>query len=137
MEKSKPFKRLMTSFLFEKEVEKYDNIFERKDLEIIQNCLKPLYNDIQLLKSYVSKNGKYVRDNELLEQMVEVAKDYNLYDYEFWTEYQNVKNSLQKYEFITLLQSPSHWDEEETAKVKSLITQILFISRNIEVYTTN
>lgn len=130
MEKSKPFKRLMTSFLFEKEVEKYDNIFERKDLEIIQNCLKPLYNDIQLLRSYVSKNGKYVKDNELLEQMVEVAKDYNLYDYEFWTEYQNVKNSLQKYEFITLLQSPSHWDEEETAKIKSLITQILFHQQN-------
>lgn len=126
MEKSKPFKRLMTSFLFEKEVKKYDNIFNRKDLEIIQNCLKPLYNDIQLLKSYVSKNGKYVRDNELLEQMIEVAKEYNLYDYEFWTEYQNVKNSLQKYEFITLLQSPSHWNEEETTKVKSLINQILF-----------
>jgi hypothetical protein len=125
MEKSKVFKRLATSFLFWDIIEKYEDIYSHNSQQIIQELLKPFAEDVQKLKEYASKNGKYIRDNEVCDSIKAIAKEQNLYDYELWDVYQRVIKNVEKYNFISLIKNNTH-NSEDLAKIKSLINQILY-----------
>jgi len=125
MEESEVFKRLATSFLFWDVIEQYNDIYSHNSQQIIQELLKPFAEDIQKLKEYANTNGKYIRDNEVCDSIKAVAKEHNLYDYELWDVYQNVKNNVEKYSFISLIKNNTH-NSEDLAKIKTMIGQILY-----------
>lgn len=125
-QKSKVFKRVVTSIIFDELIETYRSIYSRSSLDIIQNLIKPLEEDINILQDYTSKNGKSIRDNELLDSMKAIAKEYNLYDYQFMDVYNRCKESLDKYKFINYIQKPDRWNEENVKEVNSIITQFLY-----------
>ena len=76
-QKSKVFKRIVTSVMFDELIETYRSIYSRSSLDIIQNLIKPLEEDINILQNYTLKNGKSIRDNQLLDSMIAIAKEYN------------------------------------------------------------
>ena len=125
-QKSKVFKRIVTSIMFDELIQNYKNIFHRTSLEVIHNVVKPLEDDINLLETYTSKNGKTIRDNELLDSMIAIAKEYNLYDYQFMDVYNRCKESLDKYKFLNYIQKPDRWNEENVKEINSIITQFLY-----------
>lgn len=124
-QKSKVFKRIVTSIMFDELIETYRSIYSRSSLDIIQNLINPLEKDIEILQDYTSKNGKTIRDNELLDSMKAIAKEYNLYDYEFMDIYNRCKESLDKYKFLNYIQKPDRWNDESKKQINSLIIQIL------------
>jgi hypothetical protein len=125
-QKSKTFKRIVTSIMFDELIETYRSIYSRSSLDIIQNLINPLEKDIEILQDYTSKNGKTIRDNELLDSMIAIAKEYNLYDYQFMDVYNRCKESLDKYKFLNYIQKPDRWNEENVKEVNSIITQFLY-----------
>ena len=125
-QKSKVFKRIVTSVMFDELIETYRSIYSRSSLDIIQNLISPLEEDIKILQNYTSKNGKTIRDNELLDSMIAIAKEYNLYDYQFMDVYNRCKESLDKYKFLNYIQKPDRWNEENVKEVNSIITQFLY-----------
>lgn len=125
-QKSKVFKRIVTSIMFDELIETYRSIYSRSSLDIIQNLISPLEEDIKILQNYTSKNGKTIRDNELLDSMIAIAKEYNLYDYQFMDVYNRCKESLDKYKFLNYIQKPDRWNEENVKEVNSIITQFLY-----------
>lgn len=125
---SKVFKRIATSFLFEEVIEQFQDIFRTNGTEIIQKTLTPIYDSLDKLKDYNHKNGKYIRDNELCASIKAIAKENNLYDYELWEDYIKVKESIEKYSFISLLKNNTH-NSEDTKKIKRLIAQILLFQQ--------
>jgi len=58
--------------------------------------------------------------------MKAIAKEYNLYDYQFMDSYNRVKENLDKYKFINYIQIPNRWDDESKKQINSLITQLLY-----------
>ena len=125
-QKSKAFKRIVTSIMFDELIETYRSIYSRSSLDIIQNLINPLEKDIEILQDYTSKNGKSIRDNQLLDSMIAIAKEYNLYDYQFMDVYNRCKESLDKYKFLNYIQKPDRWNEENVKEVNSIITQFLY-----------
>ena len=125
-QKSKVFKRIVTSIMFDELIETYRSIYSKSSLDIIQNLISPLEEDIKILQNYTSKNGKTIRDNELLDSMIAIAKEYNLYDYQFMDVYNRCKESLDKYKFLNYIQKPDRWNEENVKEVNSIITQFLY-----------
>ena len=125
-QKSKVFKRIVTSIMFDELVQNYKNIFHKTSLEVIHNVIKPLEDDINLLEAYTLKNGKTIRDNELLDSIIAIAKEYNLYDYQFMDVYNRCKESLDKYKFLNYIQKPDRWNETSVKEVNSIITQFLY-----------
>jgi hypothetical protein len=125
-QKSKVFKRIVTSIMFDELVQTYKEIYNRESLNIIQELLKPLQADIEILELYTANNGKTIRDNELLNSMKAIAKEYNLYDYQFMDVYNRCKESLDKYKFLNYIQKPDRWNEENVKEVNSIITQFLY-----------
>ena len=125
-QKSKVFKRIVTSVMFDELIETYRSIYNRSSLNIIQNLINPLEKDIEILQDYTSKNGKTIRDNELLDSMIAIAKEYNLYDYQFMDVYNRCKESLDKYKFLNYIQKPDRWNEENIKEINSIITQFLY-----------
>lgn len=136
---SKSFKRIMTSIKYDSIVNEFNNLFNRNDIEIIKELVTPLYNDVQILKDYVNKNNKRV-NSQILDELLAVAEEHNLYDFEFSDVYNRVKEGIKKYEFINLIQQPNYWNEEGKKKVKTLIGQLLYhqkmyhnLHENIEI----
>ena len=125
-QKSKTFKRIVTSIMFDELIETYRSIYSRSSLDIIQNLINPLEKDIEILQDYTSKNGKSIRDNQLLDSMIAIAKEYNLYDYQFMDVYNRCKESLDKYKFLNYIQKPDRWNEKNVKEVNSIITQFLY-----------
>jgi len=125
---TKAFHRIATSLLFEKLTDQFDAIYGRNN-EIIQQLLKPFHEDVQKLKEYSSKNGKYVKDNELLDSMIEIAKEYNLYDYSLWDIFKRVEEGIKKYDFVAMIEEPRSWSEENKKKINQLIAQMLLFRK--------
>jgi len=125
-QKSKAFKRIVTSIMFDELVQTYKEIYERESLEIIYTLIQSLREDIEILKNYIFENGKSIRDNQLLDSMIAIAKEYNLYDYQFMDVYNRCKESLDKYKFLNYIQKPNRWNEENVKEINSIITQFLY-----------
>ena len=122
---SKSFKRIVTSIKYDDLIDEFENLFKRDGIEIIKQLISPLYEDVNTLRSYVTKNKKRV-NNDILDELLAVAEEHNLYDFELQDVYNRIKEGIKKYEFINLLEQPSSWDDEGKAKVKKLIGQLLY-----------
>lgn len=125
-QKSKMFKKIVTSILFDTLIEKYNNILNTDSFEIINKLLEPLAEDIRILKTYTSNNGKNVRDNELLQSMIAIANEYNLFDYQYMDVYNRCNENLQKYTFLNYIKPPKSREEQDLKDVKSLINKFIY-----------
>lgn len=126
--KSKSFKRTITSIVYDDLVSKYENLYSREGQEVVKNHLDSFSSDIQVLKNYSNTNGKRINSN-LEEELLAYAKEHNVYDFEYQDVYNRVKNNIEKYDFINLLQEPSRYDEKGKANVNKLIAQILLFRK--------
>lgn len=124
---SQAFKRLTTSFLYEDVIDKFEDIFERDDIKLIQDLIKPFYEDINTLKQYNVKNGRFIRDNEICQMIKSTAKEFNLYDYNLHDVYLRTKANIEKYSFLSFIKHSNSFEDRE--RIKKLINQILYLNK--------
>lgn len=123
--KCKPFRRIVTSILFQDITSDFRKMFDRNSIGVIKELITPLYEDITKLEEYTNKNVKRI-NSEVLDSLLETAKEFNLYDFELWDVYLRVKQGMEKYKFISYIEEPKSWDEENKKNIKTLIAQILY-----------
>ena len=105
--KNKPFKRLVTAYLIEKLVTQFNR---RDKLKVISEDLS---EKLDVLKKYVSNNCVYGSE-KIYESMLEVAEEHNLFDYEVYHVYKDVKNLCEKLTFLQpLCDKLSSWGTVE------------------------
>lgn len=94
---TKPFKRLITSYLIDKLIESKRNTFNK--LENLRSISKSLYTKLQDLQNY--KNNYYSSANSKIYQaMLNVAEKYKLFDPAIYSTYVEIKDLLEKLPFI-------------------------------------
>ena len=98
--KNKPFKRLITAYLINSLIVKYNHTFVKADH--LKEVSTDLYNKIQELYTY--KNENYcVASVKIYESMLEVANENNLFDHSIYSTYLEIKSLLSKLTFIEVL----------------------------------
>ena len=95
--KNKPFKRLVTAYVINKLIEDNNYVFKRK--ELLKNVNVTLYDKLELLESYKSKNYRQA-SKEIYNAMLEVASNERLFDYSIYHLYLEIKNTLDKLYFL-------------------------------------
>jgi len=94
--------------------------YRKSKSEIIDNVLSKFRDQKDTLYNYVRENGKDVPDR-LLQELKEIAEIKGLYDHSLDDVYNEFLKNIQKYEFISCLEQPSSYNEEEIAKYNKLI----------------
>ena len=61
--------------------------------------------------------------------MIEIAKEYNLYDYSLWDIFKRVEEGIKKYDFVAMIEEPRSWSEENKKKINQLIAQMLLFRK--------
>lgn len=98
--KNAPFKRLVTAYLINNLINDNKALFDRYN--IIQYISNDLYNKMVVIKDYWAAN--YVREkSELYEAMLVVAEEHNLYDMNIYSEYLELKNIVERMDFLNPL----------------------------------
>lgn len=124
----KPFMRLASSLKFGDALTEFDKINAYKT-GIFQRCLASLLEDSKVLRDYVAKNHMYTGDQKVREEILAVADKYDLYDKTLWDVYMRLKKSMKKFDFITCLQEPRGWSNEEVEKYNRVINQMLLFRK--------
>jgi len=103
--KTKPFKRIVTSYLIETLINKHKHVFEKK------STLKPistsLYDKLSLLLEYKQKHYASA-NNDIITEMLVVAKEYKLFDMEVYHIYKEMDALLDKLPFVNTLLKTLH-----------------------------
>lgn len=93
---TKPFKRIVTSYVINVLINNNINLFRNESLEDVS---KDLYNKIQLLKEY--KSNHYVAGSSNIQDvMLKFAEENNLFDESVYSTYKEVKDILEKLPFL-------------------------------------
>jgi hypothetical protein len=95
--KNKPFKRLVTAYVINKLIEDNNYVFKRK--ELLKNVNVTLYDKLELLESYKSKNYRQA-SKEIYNAMLEVATNERLFDYTIYYLYLEIKTTLDRLYFL-------------------------------------
>jgi len=127
MEDNKPFRRLATAILAERMLEEYSVLF-KNSRDVIQKCLLPLEQKIQVISTYKFANSKGVK-SEVATIILELAKDKNLWDQEYFAIIKDVEKSLSVFDFIKYITVPSRWDEKSIKEVNTFINQMLLFKK--------
>mgnify|MGYP001020789135 CR=1 FL=1 len=125
---NKPFRRIATSILAKEIVDKYNSILGKGN-EIVKNCLKNVGEDLQLLIDYADKNGNYYAQSVLSEEIISVAKTYNLFDEEIMPVIKRMEKNIETFDFIQYIVAPRNWEEEKIKNVTKLINQMLLFRK--------
>lgn len=96
--KNKPFKRIITGYLIYKLSQQYHNTFAKASL--IQPISNTLFDRLQLLLDYSSKNYHRIGDEDIYKAMLVVAEEHKLFDETIYTEYCGLKELLDGFPFI-------------------------------------
>ena len=108
--KNKPFKRIVTAYLINKLVNDYPKLFSNR--HHLSSISKSMEDKLQSLLDYRRKN--YSRaDEEVYKAMLEVAEENNLFDYNIYTVYNDVKSFMEKLPFIErIMSSFTNWGDD-------------------------
>lgn len=134
--KNKPFKRIVTSYLIHKLIDKYNQTFHKASL--MKNVSIALYERLNLLMKYDEDNYHRIGDEDVYLAMVDVAKQYKLFDETIYTEYNQLKELLDGFPFIEstmFLLKPSYSGEIQQCYLDVLID--LFKYNKIRINYTN
>lgn len=126
MTTSKVFKRAVTAELFSRTIKDFKKIYDNEAINVIKQVLEPFKKDLEVLEEYVNNNHIRIYDDELLQSMMAVANENNLWDMIHWEEYNRVKDNIKKYSFLTYFKNFKYSDEETIKEAKSLINQIIY-----------
>jgi len=128
-EKSKPFRRIATTWLIKDLEDTYhDVLYSKRD--IIKDCIKTLDKDLEVLQEYRRKNGySYTADERVVTAIEELAKEGEYYDMEIYPIYKKVKKELETFDFLVTLQKPNGWNEEEKKSYNRVIAQMLLFKK--------
>ena len=93
--KTKTFKRLVTAYLINKLIDKYSNFFSQ--LHRVEEVNSELALTAKSLIEYRDKHHveSYSFDDKVYEAMLEVSKQYNLFDFSIYDDYMFIKNELE------------------------------------------
>lgn len=124
----KPFMRIASSILFSKVVDEFEEVMKgRKD--IFDKCLSSYVDDYNILKGYVHDNFEDGAEENIINAIIAVAEEKNLYDKQYWDVYTRLKKAMKSFEFLSCLKSPSYWQDEEIKKYNRLINQMLLFQK--------
>jgi len=134
--KNKPFKRIVTSYLIQKLMEKYSDTFTKKAL--LKTISNTLLEELKALSDYKDKNYQSFCDNKIYQAMVEVAEEHKLFDETIYPEYVKIKTLLDKFPFIetTLEVLPSYSTNEGNQHYLDVLVN-LFKYHKIRIDHTN
>lgn len=124
----KPFMRLASAIKFHEILDDYKEVTNYKNV-VFKNILKVFNTDAEALRKYVDKNMREYLTEEMKNMVIDVADEHNLYDRQLWDKYLKVKEGVQKYDFINLLQVPSSSNHELTQRYERLVNQILLFRK--------
>ena len=99
--KNKVFKRIATAYLISQLINKYQNIFYRK--ERLKAVSLDLYNKLNDLETYKSKYDIYNADDETLKAILEIAKEHNLFDIPIKSLHDDVVRTIDRLPFLNPL----------------------------------
>lgn len=124
----KPFMRLATSILFRNLLTDFDKISHRRN-ELFKKFLSSYVEASTRLRQYHNENYTNRISTSLENIILDVAYEKDLFDKILWSEYMYVKEGIEKYDWITCLEEPSIYSEEETKKYNKIISQILLFRK--------
>ena len=130
---SNAFCKIMSSLKYDAAIEEFDNIYRNNSIEIIENALIPFKEQRNTLREYTRKNGKNIND-ELLNELKEIAKAKNLYDRSLDDVYNKFTSNIKKYDFISCLSRPRSWEHGEVEKYQRLINSMLLLKSKYNNY---
>jgi hypothetical protein len=96
--KNKPFKRIITGYLIDCLIRTYKETFDKK--ECLVSISKPLYDEVNSMLDYHSKNYHRIGDEDVYKAMLVIAEENNLFDETIFTEYTQLKELLDTFPFI-------------------------------------
>lgn len=134
--KNKPFKRIITGYLINQLVRTYKDTFEKR--HIIKGISKSLFETLELLLNYRSKNYHSIGDEDIYKAMLVIAEQHNLFDETVFTEYNQVKDLLDSFKFIetTMHLLPQHATNEGNEHMVDVLKD-LFKYYRIRIDYTN
>lgn len=96
--KNRPFRTMATTFLIEDFENKYNKIFTR--VNFISLVSSDLSDKINILSKFLQKNNKPYADFNTKKEIVEFAKEHNLFDQETYIIYKQVNEVFEKLSFL-------------------------------------
>jgi len=96
--KNKPFKRIVTGYLIYKLTSKYNYVFN--SIHIIRKVSVSMSEKLKTLDEYRRKHHNYQGNEAMYTAMLEVAENNNLFDYTIYPEYLEMKELLEKLDFL-------------------------------------
>jgi len=122
----KPFKRLATARKIELLKTEYPTIFNHPNF--IDSLSSDFALKIKQLDAYFGKNSPSGwHDKEIcdiMDEIVSVAEEHNLWDYEIWDVYEEVKREIGNFEFIKLFASGYMYPGKDQ-EAKALAIEVL------------
>jgi len=123
----KPFKRVATSILFKDIYSKYrDWLYFNQ--EFFGNIFPSLISDYEKIGKYVQENYESI-PQDIQDAILEQAYETDSFDKSLWDSYTRLKENLDKFEFIMMIETPSMNDKEGIRKYKSLVAQIMMFRK--------
>lgn len=128
--KNKPFKRIITAYLINELVHKYNDTFQKSAK--LKPLSEDLANKIQLLEEY--KNNHYLTSSDkIYSAMLTVAEENNLFDGEVYPVYREVKAFLDRYTFVdTILDKCGYYVKENEPMMDVLRDMLKYHRRRLD-----
>jgi len=119
---TKPFKRLVTSYMINRLARKYSAIFSK--YYQLQTVSKNLYHKVSRLDIYKNSNFRNL-NTDLCKEMVEIAKLNKKFDYSIFHEYEELKGILERFEFIQTLLRVMYNSDDINDSLKLVLVDLL------------
>ncbi len=125
--KARSFRRIVTSELFNRLLEEYDNLYEGQAQDVVKLVLDTFTTDVEALRKYHEENA--CNYHHTMPEMMAIATENNLWDYSIMDAYNGVKEAMKKYQFLNFFTASENLDEEGQKQLKSLINKVLYIEK--------
>ena len=125
----KPFMRIASSILFSNVINDFKSLRNKNNEEIINKLLEKYVKAEQELKDYVRENHTDYLSDSTEDAILNIAHEKDLFDKELWDKYLLLKEGIGKYDFITLLDKPSSFNQEGMKAYNKLISQLLLFRK--------
>ena len=121
---SKPFSRIATSLLINNLLDKYGDIYDNSGVELIKIAVKGMESDIDALREY-RKNNPIEDSGSFTEELLQFAKDNNLFDQSIYYICKRVEEHIHDFTFVNLLDKPRSYDTQAKKEYTAFINQVL------------
>jgi len=120
--KNMPFKRIVTAQLITSLIYDNKNVFDK--LEMVKSISNSLGETLEKLEMY--KRDNYENSNGTIHTaMLEVAKQYNLFDENIYSEYMKINELLSKLSFLDVLCKNIRWYDYKEDKMYFVLVDML------------